>query len=117
MVELKGRVKNSQKERARHADLITEDGIMKLRVLSMIAAVLFPVHLAIAGERGAVNNDNRTVSAIALNDEQMDRVVAGFISIDLATELSRLPATATHPGLVPSGLFFGVDGIVPVKKG
>ena len=79
---------------------------MKLRVLTItiIAAVLFPVHLAIAGERGAVNNDNRTVSAIALNDEQMDRVVAGFISIDLATELSRLPATDTHPGFVPSGL-------------
>jgi hypothetical protein len=93
---------------------------MKLRVLSTITAVLFPVHLAIAGERGAVNNDNRTVSAIALNDEQMDRVVAGLISIDFVTELSRLPATATHPGFVPSGLtyqFFGVDGIVPVKKG
>jgi hypothetical protein len=93
---------------------------MKLRVLTMIAAVLFPVHLAIAGERGAVNNDNRTVSAIALNDEQMDRVVAGFISIDLATELSRLPATDTHPGFVPSGLtfqFLGFDGIAFVKKG
>ena len=92
---------------------------MKLRVLTMIAAVLFPVHLAIAGERGAVNNDNRTVSAIALNDEQMDRVVAGFISIDLATEVSRLPASDTHPGL-PSGLtfqFLGVDGIAFVKKG
>jgi len=77
---------------------------MKLRLLTMIAAVLFPVHLAIAGERGAVNNDNRKVSAIALNDEQMDRVVAGFISNDLATELSRLPATNTHPHL--TGLTF-----------
>jgi hypothetical protein len=79
---------------------------MKLRVLTMIAAVLFPVHLAIAAERGAVNNDNRTVSAITLNDEQMDRVVAGFISIDLATELSRLPATDTHPVLSLSGLTY-----------
>lgn len=80
---------------------------MKLRVLTMIAAVLFSVHLAIAGERGAVNNDNRTVSAIALNDDQMDRVVAGFISIDVATELGRLPATDTHPGLT-SGLTFWI---------
>jgi hypothetical protein len=78
---------------------------MKLRVLAMIAVVLFPVHLATAGERGAVNNDKRTVSAIALNDEQMDRVVAGFISIDIATELSLLPATNTHPHLT-SGLTF-----------
>jgi hypothetical protein len=84
----------------------------------MIAAVLFPVHLAVAGERGAVNNANRTVSAITLNDEQMDRVVAGFISIDLATELSRLPASDTHP-VLPSGLtfpFLGVDPIAFVKK-
>jgi hypothetical protein len=80
---------------------------MKLRVLTMIAAVLFPVHLAIAGERAAVNNDNRPASAIALNDEQMDRVVAGFASIYLATELSHLPATDTHPGL-PSGLTFWI---------
>jgi hypothetical protein len=81
---------------------------MKLRVLTMIAAVLFPVHLAIASERGAGNNDNRTVSAIVLNDEQMDRVVAGFISIDLGTELSRLPVTNTHPGLPSSGLTFWI---------
>jgi hypothetical protein len=53
---------------------------MKLRVLTMIAAVLFPVHLAIAGERGALNNANRTVSAIALNDEQMDRVATNVVS-------------------------------------
>jgi hypothetical protein len=81
---------------------------MKLRVLTMIAAALFPVHLAIAGERGAMNNDNRTVSAIALNDEQMNHVVAGLISIDLATEVSRLPASATHPNL-PLTSLFGVD--------
>jgi hypothetical protein len=83
---------------------------MKLRVLTMIASVLFPVHLAIAGERGAVNNDNRTVSAIALSNAQMDHVVAGFISIDLATEVSALPGSATHP-VLPSGLtfLFGVD--------
>jgi hypothetical protein len=83
---------------------------MKLRVLTIITAVLFPVHLAIAGERGAVNNDNRTVSAITLNDEQMDRIVAGFIGIDLAIELSRLPATDTHPGLPSSGLTFWSQG-------
>ena len=81
---------------------------MKLRVLAMIAAVLFPVHLAIAGERGPVNNRNRTLSAIALNDEQMDRVVAGFISIDIPTELSLLPATNTHPNLPSSGLTFWI---------
>ena len=81
---------------------------MKLRVLAMISAVLFPVHLAIAGERDPVNNGNRTLSAIALNDEQMDRVVAGFISIDIPTELSLLPATATHPKLPSSGLTFWI---------
>ena len=83
-----------------------EEIIMKLRMLTMIAMVIFPVHLAVAGERGAA-------PPVALNDEQMDRVVAGFLpssglvfSIDIAAELSNLPATATHPNLPSSGLTF-----------
>jgi hypothetical protein len=52
-----------------------------------------------------------------LDDEVLDLIAGGFISIDLATEVSRLPASDTHP-VLPSGLTraFAFLGVYPVTS-